>query len=109
MQYNAIQYKRLFSFPQDCSLLSGSLALEALLIGVHQEALYKCIDTIQYSTLQYHTIQYNTIQYNTIQCIIMGVFIQRTIYMPQTMRLEMLSLLHKDHLGIDKFKCLKIC
>src|SRR6218665_2470888 len=32
-----------------------------------QEALYKCIDTIQYNTIQYNTIQYNTIQYNTIQ------------------------------------------
>src|SRR6218665_2657397 len=32
-----------------------------------QEALYKCIDTIQYNTIQYNTIQYNTIQYNKLQ------------------------------------------
>jgi len=33
-------------------LFSESLALEALLIGVHcKEALYKCIDTIQYNGL----------------------------------------------------------
>src|SRR6218665_3027467 len=32
-----------------------------------QEALCKCIDTIQYDTIQYNTIRYNTIQYNTIQ------------------------------------------
>ena len=32
--------KCLFSFSQDCSLLSGSLALEALLIGVHCKKRY---------------------------------------------------------------------
>src|SRR6218665_1842776 len=32
--------KCLFSFYQDCTLLSGSLALEALLIGVHYEKRY---------------------------------------------------------------------
>jgi len=32
--------KCLFSFAQDCSLLSGSLALEALLIGVHCKKCY---------------------------------------------------------------------
>jgi len=32
--------KCLYSFPQDCSLLSGSLALEALLIGVHCKKRY---------------------------------------------------------------------
>ena len=44
-------HKCLFSFSQDCSLLSRSLTLEALLIGVHceKQALYKCIDTIQYN------------------------------------------------------------
>jgi len=30
----------LFSFSQNCSLLSGSLALEALLIGVHCKKCY---------------------------------------------------------------------
>jgi len=40
--------KCLLSFSQDCSLLSGSLTLEELLIGVHCEKRYKCIDTIQY-------------------------------------------------------------
>src|SRR6218665_2951460 len=30
----------LFSFSQDCSLVSGSLALEALLIGVHCKKRY---------------------------------------------------------------------
>src|SRR6218665_2503460 len=29
-----------------------------------QEALYKCIDTIQYNAIQYNTMQYNTIHYN---------------------------------------------
>src|SRR6218665_1448122 len=38
----------LFSFSQDCSLLSGSLAPEALLIGVHFRKRY--IDTIQYNS-----------------------------------------------------------
>ena len=32
--------KCLFSFSQDCSILSGSLALEALLIGVHCKKRY---------------------------------------------------------------------
>src|SRR6218665_759749 len=32
-----------------------------------QEALCKCIDTIQYNTIQYNTIQYNTIRYDTIR------------------------------------------
>src|SRR6218665_244266 len=40
-----------------CFLLSGSLALEALLIRCAlQEALYKFIDTIQYNTIQYNTM-----------------------------------------------------
>src|SRR6218665_3263763 len=33
-----------------------------------QEALYKCINKIQYNTIQYNTIQYNTMQYNAVQC-----------------------------------------
>ena len=33
--YKSMRAKCLFSFSQECSLLSGSLALEALLIGVH--------------------------------------------------------------------------
>ena len=41
--------KCLFSFSQDCSLLSGSLTLEALLIGVHWEMRYINVQ-IQYNT-----------------------------------------------------------
>src|SRR6218665_241379 len=42
--------KRLFSFSQACSLLSGSLALEALLIGVHYKKRYINV-LIQYNTI----------------------------------------------------------
>jgi len=42
--------KYLFSFSQDCSLPSGSLAMEALLIGGHWE---KCIHIL----MQYNTIE----------------------------------------------------
>jgi len=42
----------LYSFSQDCSLLSVSLALEALLYWCAlQEALHKCINTLQYNEL----------------------------------------------------------
>jgi len=42
--------KCLFSFSQNYSLLSGSRALETLMIGVHCKKRYvKCIDTIQYN------------------------------------------------------------
>src|SRR6218665_367887 len=35
-----------------------------------QEALYKCIDAIQYNTIQYNTIQYNTHAFTqTFTCI----------------------------------------
>src|SRR6218665_1672862 len=49
------------------SLLTGSLALEALLIGVRFRKRYINVK-IQYNTIQYHTIPYRTIPYNTIQC-----------------------------------------
>jgi len=35
-----------------------------------QEALCKCIDTIQYNTIQYNAMQCNTIQCNAIQYIV---------------------------------------
>jgi len=37
---NTKQNEHLFSISQDCSLLSGSLTLEALLIGVHCKKCY---------------------------------------------------------------------
>src|SRR6218665_2585847 len=43
--------KCVFSFSQDCFLLSGSLALEALLIGVHSKKRYINIQ-IQYNAIQ---------------------------------------------------------
>src|SRR6218665_1214732 len=45
--------KCLFSFSQDCSLLSGSLAVEALLIGVHCKKRYINVQ-VQYTTIQYN-------------------------------------------------------
>ena len=42
------------SLKKQCSLLSGSLALEALLIGLNCKKHYISIDTIQYNTTQYN-------------------------------------------------------
>src|SRR6218665_3084651 len=47
--------KCVFSFSQDCFLLSGSLALEAILIGVHCKKRYINVQ-IQYSTIQYNNV-----------------------------------------------------
>jgi len=57
--------KCLFSFSQDCSLVFGSFALEALLIGVHCKKRYIIVQ------IQYNTIQYNTVQYWSLVLIIM--------------------------------------
>jgi len=50
-----MRLKDLFSFSQHCSLLSGSLALEALLIGLHCKKRYLVYIYI-YNIIQYKSI-----------------------------------------------------
>src|SRR6218665_522032 len=55
----------LFSISQDCSLLSGSLALEALWIGLHCKKRYINV-YIQYNTILWETEFYEEIF--TLEC-----------------------------------------